>query len=189
MRERERHPTERVRERRRGIEKGREKRGVVNAVLPDIERSQHHRRRLAHRFRQPRRTLGPESPSVAERHPARPLGPHPAHQPHGPARRHLPHPNLSTGEKGEKGGAPARQSRAADGATRRTSKLTGQARGGLVKGPAFLRRGAGGPLAPATPRRLGPAPCSPRPRTAHLTPHAAPPPRAPGCPGVQDPCP
>jgi hypothetical protein len=62
-------------------------------VLPDIEISQHCRRRIEYRFRQQHRALGPKS-SLAELHRAYPLGSQPAHQPepHVPKQRHLPHP-------------------------------------------------------------------------------------------------
>ncbi len=65
------------------------RRGAKRA-LPEVEGGQHHGRGLAQQARQPPRFLGPEPASAAERHAARPLGPHAAHHPHTPVPPYLP---------------------------------------------------------------------------------------------------
>jgi hypothetical protein len=61
--------------------------GVRSAgALPEVQRGQQWRLRIAQQSRQSLCALGPKPPPAAERQRARPFAPHAAHQPHAPIR-------------------------------------------------------------------------------------------------------
>lgn len=63
----------------------------ISVQEPEVHRGKHVRWALLQQVRQPLCAVRAETPSAAERHVARALGPHTAQHPHVPVRAHLPY--------------------------------------------------------------------------------------------------